>query len=110
MARCISPAVRPTAGTHLRRNRHAQRSRAATTRRFTRASTISAIDPRAGMDRIRSRARTIAADAATDQGEVQVKPLGPLQRRLLAALIRHGRDASLQSLAELAAGLIPTLD
>ena len=37
-------------------------------------------------------------------------PLGPLQRRLLDALIRHGRDASLQSLAHYAAGIISTLD
>jgi len=36
-------------------------------------------------------------------------PLGPLQRRLLAALIRHGRECSLQSLAALASGIISDL-
>jgi hypothetical protein len=38
------------------------------------------------------------------------RPLGPLQHRLLLALRRHGRKASLQILAALAAGLINDLD
>jgi hypothetical protein len=37
------------------------------------------------------------------------RPLGPLQLRLLGALRHHGREASLQSLAAFAAGLIPDL-
>ena len=35
--------------------------------------------------------------------------LGPLQIRLLHALHQHGRETSLQSLAALAAGIIPEL-
>lgn len=38
------------------------------------------------------------------------RPLGPLQQKLLAALRRHGRDTTLESLAALSAGLIPDLN
>src|SRR4051812_13517970 len=37
-------------------------------------------------------------------------PLGPIQHKLLAALRRHGRDTTLESLAALSAGLIPDLN
>jgi hypothetical protein len=51
-------------------------------------------------------------NANTEKRIVQARVergLGPLQRRLLHALRRHGRDTSLQSLAALASGLIPDL-
>jgi hypothetical protein len=38
------------------------------------------------------------------------RPPGPLQRKLLGAMRRHGRATSLASLAALAAGLVPDLD
>ncbi len=48
--------------------------------------------------------------AATGQaGPVMGIPLGALQRRLLHAVRRHGSEASLESLAALAAGLIQDL-
>ena len=45
---------------------------------------------------------------AKPQGGINVPYFGPVQLKLLHALRRHGREATLESLAAFAAGLIPT--
>jgi hypothetical protein len=48
-----------------------------------------------------------AVTADTRSPSVGLRPLGPLQQKLLTALRRHGRETTLEGLAAFAAGLIP---
>lgn len=51
-----------------------------------------------------------ALEQRNQTGEPMPRSLGPLQLKLLYALRRHGREASLERLVAFAAGLVPNLD
>lgn len=88
--------------------RHHQRARVRRAAAWLAADTIELLERG---DSAMKPAGTEGGKPQTDREVPEVTaPLGPLQKRLLDALRRHGRNCSLQSLAALAAGIIPDLN